>query len=168
MRYNRRNSSRGWSRARPKPRGSKPKQEVHNLMINDRANSQHSSKSLSFKEEDLPTITQLIAEVNSLKKLIVNIRSQTRMLHTGLHQPLDSAVWQSLHHVTHKQISYISEADVNMLLLKKILVNIMLLKKMAESQRIAKPQYLQSDLPFIDTLGLTAKELELIGDDLPV
>ena len=136
-------------------------------MINDKANSAHSYEFFSF-EEDLPTISQLIAEVNSLKKLIVNIRSQTRILHTGFHQPLDSAVWQSLHHVTHKQISYISEADVNMLLLKKILVNIMLLKKMAESQRIAKPQYLQSDLPFIDTLGLTAKELELIGDDLPV
>ena len=165
MRYNRRNSSRGWSRARPKPRGSKPKQEVHNLMINDRANSQHSSKSLSFKEEDLPTITQLIAEVNSLKKLIVNIRSQTRMLHTGLHQPLDSAVWQSLHHVTHKQISYINKAEVKMLLLKKMLVNIMLVKKKVQPQSLAGPKSLHFRL--IKRPKLTDQELELIGDDFP-
>ena len=134
-------------------------------MINDRANRQHASKSLSFKEEDLPTITQLIAEINALKQLIVNIRSQTRMLHTGLHQPLDSAVWQSLHHITHKQISYISEAEVKMLLLKKILVNIMLVKKKAEPQSFAGPKSLY--LSSIKRPRLTARERELIGDDFP-
>ena len=129
-------------------------------MINDRANGKHS-------EEDLPTIIQLIAEVNSLKKLIVNIRSQTRILHTGLHQPQDSAVWQSLHHITHKEISYINEADRKILLLKKMLVNMMLVKKMAQTQRIDEPQSLSLHLSWIKRPRLTAQELELIGDDFP-
>ena len=135
-------------------------------MINDKTHSSHPYEIFRLNEEDLPTITQLISEVNYLKKLIINIRSQTRMLHTGLHQPLDPAIWQSLHNVAHKQISYIREANVKMLLLKKILVNIMLVKKMQQHHRINESQYLQSDIPFLNLLGLTAKELELIDDDI--
>ena len=116
----------------------------------------------------MPTINELIDEVNLLKKLIINIRSQTRILHTGLHQPVDSAVWQSLHHVTHKQISYINEADEQVKLIKIMLVNIMLFKKMAQPQIRAKLNNWQSGVPLLDLLGLTANELESIGDDLPV
>lgn len=50
----------------------------------------------------------LLTEINKLENLIISIRSQTRIFHTGSHQPADDHLVKSLHTISHNQLNIIN------------------------------------------------------------
>ena len=47
------------------------------------------------------TPTDLLAEIEHLENLIISMRSQSRIFHTGSHQPADETLVKSLHTISH-------------------------------------------------------------------
>ncbi len=66
------------------------------------------------------TPTDLLAEINKLEKLIISIRSQSRIFHTGSHQPADAALFKALHTISHNQLGVINSAIARLQKLKQI------------------------------------------------
>lgn len=66
------------------------------------------------------TPTDLIAEIEHLENLIISIRSQSRIFHTGSHQPADDALVKSLHTISHNQLSIINSAIERLQKLKQV------------------------------------------------
>jgi KilA-N domain len=58
--------------------------------------------------------------VEELENLIISIRSHSRTIHTGSHQPVDPILFKSLHAVSHNQLSVINAAIQHLELLKSI------------------------------------------------
>ncbi len=66
------------------------------------------------------TPTDLLAEINKLEKLIISIRSQSRIFHTGSHQPADAALFKALHTISHNQLGVINSVIERLQKLKQI------------------------------------------------
>ena len=68
--------------------------------------------------------TGIPADISStleeLEKLIISIRSHSRTIHTGSHQPVDPILFKSLHTLSHNQLSVINAAIQHLEMLKSI------------------------------------------------
>ena len=60
------------------------------------------------------------AELEELEQLIIGIRSQARILHTGAHQPVDERLLKSLHSLSHQQLALITAAIGQVQVLKQV------------------------------------------------
>lgn len=66
------------------------------------------------------TPTDLLTEIEHLENLIISIRSQTRIFHTGSHQPADDHLVKSLHSISHNQLNIINSAIERLQRLKQV------------------------------------------------
>ena len=60
------------------------------------------------------------ATIQDLENLIISIRSHSRIMHLGSHQPVDKTLFKSLHTLSHNQLSVINAAIEHLQLLKSI------------------------------------------------
>ena len=67
---------------------------------------------------EIPTDLSLI--VQELENLIISIRSHSRTIHTGAHQPVDPILFKSLHTLSHNQLGAINAAIQHLEMLKRI------------------------------------------------
>ena len=71
-----------------------------------------------------PTSTEIPVDLNAtiqeLEHLIISIRSHSRIMHLGSHQPVDKTLFKSLHTISHNQLSVINAAIEHLQLLKSI------------------------------------------------
>ncbi len=62
----------------------------------------------------------LSSTLAELENLIISIRSHSRTIHTGSHQPVDPILFKSLHTLSHNQLSVINAAIQHLEMLKRI------------------------------------------------
>ena len=66
------------------------------------------------------TPTDLLAEIEHLENLIISMRSQSRIFHTGSHQPADKTLVKSLHTISHNQLNIINSTIQRLQRLKQV------------------------------------------------
>lgn len=62
----------------------------------------------------------LLAEIEHLENLIISMRSQSRIFHTGSHQPADETLVKSLHTISHNQLNIINSTIQRLQKLKQV------------------------------------------------
>ena len=67
-----------------------------------------------------PTHADISSALEELEKLIISIRSHSRTIHTGAHQPVDPILFKSLHTLSHNQLGAINAAIQHLEMLKRI------------------------------------------------
>ena len=66
------------------------------------------------------TPTNLLVEIEHLENLIISMRSQSRIFHTGSHQPADETLVKSLHTISHNQLNIINSIIQQLQRLKQV------------------------------------------------
>lgn len=69
-----------------------------------------SSENNPISQQSMGNPIDLLTELEQLENLIISIRSQTRIFHTGSHQPADNHLVKSLHTISHNQLNIINSA----------------------------------------------------------
>ena len=64
--------------------------------------------------------TDLLSELNELEDLITSMRSQSRIFHTGSHQPANDHLVKSLHTISHNQLNIINSTIQRLQRLKQV------------------------------------------------
>ena len=67
-----------------------------------------------------PTNVDISSALEELEKLIISIRSHSRTIHTGAHQPVDPILFKSIHTLSHNQLGVINAAIQHLEMLKRI------------------------------------------------
>jgi hypothetical protein len=88
---------------------------VSNWVVNWMTTGNNSISSQSTRNP-----VDLLTELEQLENLVISIRSQTRIFHTGSHQPADDHLVKSLHTISHNQLSIINSAIQRLQKLKQV------------------------------------------------
>ena len=73
-----------------------------------------------ISQQSMGNPIDLLTELEQLENLIISIRSQTRIFHTGSHQPADEHLVKSLHSISHNQLNVINSAIQRLQRLKQV------------------------------------------------